>query len=154
MNDRRGWIATRVRLGWGSLAVGIAVIIAGVIAEMTITSSPYNLRIITGFGIMVTGVGVGVLVRYRAALRDELSARRLTAEERDERTMLIRMRAGNRAFWTSAALVYAGLMWSSSAANNGLPEPAGDALWYFLATATLVPFAVYIGSMLVDERAN
>jgi len=102
----------------------------------------------------MAGAGIGYLVRYRAAAADERAARRLSAEERDERTVMIRTRAGNRAYWASAGLVYAGLMWASFSANGSLPPLEGDTVWYYLAVATLVPLAVYIGSMLVDERAS
>ena len=113
---------------------------------------PYNFRIITGLGILLAGIGVGYLVRYGAALKDEQSARRLTVEERDERTVLIRARAGNRAYWVSTALVYIGLMWASFAANGSLPALTGDALWFFLAACVLIPFGVYIPSILIDQR--
>ena len=91
-------------------------------------------------------------MRYRAALKDEQSARRLNVEERDERTVLIRARAGNRAYWVSAALIYIGLMWASFAANGGLPPLTGNTLWFFLAAAVLFPFGVYVASILFDQR--
>jgi hypothetical protein len=152
MTDRTKWIVARVRPGWAFLAVGVLVGIAGVVIGAANAGSPVNFRIITGLGILSIGVGAGYLVRYRAALKDAESARRLMTEARDERTVMIRARAGSRAFWTSATLVYVGLMWSSFAANGGLPPLDGDTLWYFLATAVVVPFAIYVGSILVDER--
>jgi uncharacterized protein YjeT (DUF2065 family) len=152
MDSRTNWIATRVNLGWAFLTAGVLTGVAGVVARQAFTGSPYNLRIITGLGILLAGVGVAYLVRYRAALRDEQSARRIAAEERDERTLLIRARAGNRAYWASAALVYTGLMWASFAATGGLPPLSGDTLWYFLAASVLIPFGVYVASVLLDER--
>jgi hypothetical protein len=77
---------------------------------------------------------------------------RLTVEERDERTVLIRTRAGNRAYWVSTALIYLGLMWVSFAANGSLPALTGNTLWFFLAAGVLIPFGVYITSILVDQR--
>jgi hypothetical protein len=68
-------------------------------------------------GILLVGIEIGILVRYRAALKDEQFARRLTVKEQDERTVLIRARAGNRAYWVSAALIYIGLMWACLAVN-------------------------------------
>jgi hypothetical protein len=76
----------------------------------------------------------------------------VTVEEHDERTVLIRARAGNRAYWVSTALVYLGLMWASFASSGSLPVLGGDALWNFLAAAVLIPFAVYVASMMVDQR--
>jgi hypothetical protein len=144
-------VVARVRLGWALVAAGVLVGVTGAITELMYTG-PYNARILTGFGILLMGVGAGYLMRYRAALKDRDSARRVAAEVDDERVVMIRTRAGNRAFWVSTAFVYAGLTWSSFAANGGLPPLEGDTLWYFLAAATLVPFAVYVGSMFRDER--
>ncbi len=152
MSNSTNWMAARVRLGWILLAAGLLTGIAGVWAETQYGGLPFNTRIITGVGILLVGLGIANLVRYRAALNDERSARRITVEERDERSLLIRHRAGYRAFWAAFALVYAGLMWVSFAANGSLPEMSTDALWFFLAGCTVLPLGVYIASMLVDER--
>ena len=66
----------------------------------------------------MVGIGIGTLVHYRAGLKDEQFARRLTVEEWDERTVLIRAGAGTRAYWVFAALTYIGLMWTSLAING------------------------------------
>jgi hypothetical protein len=153
MNNRTNWISNRVRLGWLFLAAGIVVGGAGLYIESQFSYLPYNTRLITGLGILLIGIGVGYLVRYMPALKDSQSARRLSVEERDERTLLIRARAGNRAYWVSAALIYFGLVWSSFAANGSLPPLSGDSLWYFLAAAVLIPFGVYVASVLLDQRA-
>jgi hypothetical protein len=152
MNNRTKWISSKIRMGWMFLATGIIVAIMGIFAELQFAYLPYNFRIITGLGILSGGIGVGYLVRYRAALKDEQSAMRLTVEERDERTVLIRTRAGNRAYWVSTALIYLGLMWVSFAANGSLPALTGNTLWFFLAAGVLIPFGVYITSILVDQR--
>jgi len=152
MNNRTKWISSKIRMGWMFLATGIIVAIMGIFAELQFAYLPYNFRIITGLGILLGGIGVGYLVRYRAALKDEQSAMRLNVEERDERTVLIRTRAGNRAYWVSTALIYLGLMWVSFAANGSLPALTGNTLWFFLAVGVLIPFGVYITSILVDQR--
>ena len=153
MDNRTKWISTRIRIGWAFLAAGALAAAIGFFTAVQYVGRPYDYsRIITGLGILLAGIGIGYLVRYRAALKDEGSARHLTAEERDERLVLIRARAGNRAFWVSTLLVYAGLMWASFAANGRLPALGGDVLWYFLAAAVLIPFGVYAASILVDER--
>jgi hypothetical protein len=153
MNTHKKWIASRVRLGWALLILGILTIIAGIIFELNLTHLPYNFRLVTGLGILFAGGGIGYLVRYIAALKDAQSARRLAIEEQDERSVLIRTRAGNRAFWVSAALVYLGLLWASFASSGSLPALAGDVLWFFLAACVLVPFAVYIAGILLDQRS-
>jgi hypothetical protein len=152
MDNRMKWVSAKIRTGWIFLATGVFVAILGRFIEHQYSYLPYNLRIITGLGILLAGIGVGFLVRYWAALKDEQSAKRLTVEERDERTVLIRARAGNRAYWVSTVLVYTGLMWASFAANGGLSDLSGDVLWYFLVAAVLIPFGVYIVSILVDQQ--
>ena len=151
MNNQSNWISTRVRLGWALLAVGVVLAGMGVWLEFQYLYVENSFRILTGLGILLAGVGIGFLVRYRPALKDSLSARRLNAEEGDERTVLIRARAGNRAYWVSAALIYIGLMWVSFS-WGGLPEMGSNALWYYLAACVLIPFGVYIASILIDER--
>lgn len=151
MTDPRKWIATRVRLGWALLAAGS---VAGYFARWATAASPYNFQIIIGLSTLLMAFGVGFLFRYRAGLKDEGSARRLMTKARDERTVMLRIRAGNRAFWMSTVLVYAGLMWTSYAARGGLPVLSQDALWNFLAAAVVLPFAVYLGSILIDERTT
>lgn len=152
MDNRTKWISTRIRTGWTFLWAGVLVGASGIFAELQYAGLSYNYRIITGLGILLAGIGVGFLVRYKAAMKNEESARRLTVEERDERVVLIRARAGNRAYWVSTLLVYIGLMWASFAADGSLPALIGDALWYFLAAAVVIPFGVYVTSVIVDER--
>lgn len=153
MDSRTNWIMSKIRLGWILLAVGVMISLVGILFEMVYSHLVYNYRIITGLGILFIGIGIGYLVRYRSALKDEQSARRMKIEERDERTVMLRARAGNRAYWVSAALIYIGLMWASFAANGDLPELAGNTLWFFLAGCVLIPFGVYIASLLVDQRS-
>jgi len=152
MDKYAKWIAPRIRIGWVILAVGTAVCLSGILLELGNTNLSFNPAIITGLGILWVGIGVGIVVRYRAALVDEQAARRLTAAEMDERTVFIRARAGSRAYWVSMGLVYTGLMWVSFAANGDLPELSGDTLWYFLAACVIAPFGVYVLSMMVDQR--
>ncbi|MEN4013066.1 MAG: hypothetical protein AB1453_07235 [Chloroflexota bacterium] len=152
MSNSTNWIAARVRLGWIMLAAGLLTGFTGAWAPAQFAGLPFNFRIITGVGIFLVGMGAANIVRYRAALKDERSARRITIEEHDERSLLIRHRAGYRAFWAAFVLVYSGLMWVSFAADGSLPEMSADALWYFLAASALIPMGVYILSMVVDER--
>jgi len=154
MDNRTKWISTRIRQGWMFLVAGVLVALFGIIAELRYSDSPYNLRIITAIGILLLGIGVAYLIRYPVALKDEQTARRLAVEERDERTVLIRIRAGNRAYWVSAVFFYVGLMWASFAANGSLPDLSGDTLWYFLAAGVVIPFGIYIANILFDQRSS
>lgn len=152
MEKRNDWVKSKVRTGWTLLGIGLVVMVGEIIAERQFASSPYNLRILTGLGIVFAGLGVANLVRYAALLRDGQNARRIKAEEQDERNLLIRLRAGNRAYLTSAALIYAGLMWASFASNGDLPDLSGDVLWFFLAGCVILPFGVYAVSIIQDQK--
>ena len=152
MHKRYQTISNKVRLGWLLLALGALVVTIGIFTELQFAGSAYNYRLVTGLGIVLVGAGIGYLVRYRLALKNDQAARRLAIEEQDERTVLINSRAGQRAYWFSAALAYAGLLWVSFASHGSLPALSGDALWYFLAACVLAPFGVYVISLLVDQR--
>ena len=152
MTDRTTWLRIRVRAGWLLLTTGILVFAASVVLARANPDFPWNLRILGGVGIVFGGLGVGMLVRYRPAISNAEVARRLVVEERDERGVQIRQRAGQRAYWVSAILVYVGLMWASFASNGDLPALEGDVLWNSLVIALLVPLFVYFGSVVVDER--
>jgi hypothetical protein len=152
MTDRTSWLRTRVRAGWLLLACGLVVFVASLALARANPDFPWNLRILGGLGIVIGGVGGGLIFRYRPAISDDEAARRLVVEERDERGVLIRRRAGQRAYWMSALLVYVGLMWASFASNGDLPALEGDVLWNYLVVALAIPFCVYIGSVIVDEH--
>ncbi len=154
MNEQTQWLRVRARLGWLLLAGGLVLLAGSLVAARAYPDATFNFRIVGGLGILVVGIGLAFAVRYGVALRDEAAARRVIVEERDERSVTIRQRAGSRAYWTSAILVFAGLMWSSFAANGQLPQLEGDGLWNYLAAATLVPLAVYLGSVVLDERTS
>jgi peptidoglycan/LPS O-acetylase OafA/YrhL len=152
MTDRTTWLRTRVRAGWLLLACGILAFAASLVLARANPDFPWNLRILGGVGMVVGGLGVGLLVRYRPAMSNGEVARRLVVEERDERGVQIRQRAGQRAYWVSAILIYVGLMWASFASNGDLPALEGDLLWNCLVIAFLVPLFVYLGSVIADER--
>jgi hypothetical protein len=152
MTDRTSWLRIRVRAGWLLLACGILIFAASLVLERANPDFPWNLRILGGIGIAVGATGAGTLLRYRPAMSNDELARRLVVAELDERGVLIRRRAGERAYWASAILVFVGLMWASFASNGDLPALEGDLLWNCLVIAFLVPLFVYLGSVIVDER--
>lgn len=154
MDERRAWIAGRVRLGWAMVALGIGLVGLNIVLGAMNARTGANYNVVGGFGILATGFGIGWVVRYRPALSDEASARRIAVEERDERSVQIRTRAGNRAWILSAILVWVALMWSSMAGNVDLPPLTGDLLWWYLVVALSVPFLVYAGSVTLDERGS
>ncbi len=152
MNKHLEWINRQLWLGRILLIAGIIAGIAGILLSSLISGLQFNPKIITGLGILLVGMGIAYLVRYGAARRDIQTAKRLVSEERDERMLLHRARAGNRAYWASAALAYTGLMWVSFSENGSLPPLSIDALWYFLAAVVVLPFFIYAGSLMYDEK--
>jgi peptidoglycan/LPS O-acetylase OafA/YrhL len=152
MTDRTSWLRTRVRVGWLLLACGILVFAAWLVLKRANPDFPWDLRILGGIGIGIGAAGAGTLVRYLPAMSNDELARRLVVAELDERGVLIRRRAGERAYWASAILVFVGLMWASFASKGDLPALEGDLLWNCLVIALVIPFFVYIGSVIVYER--
>jgi hypothetical protein len=152
MDKKTVWMRQQLRLGQIALAAGLVLAITGIFLQLLPGGLPFNARIVTGLGILLVGVGIGYLVRYGAARRDPTAARRLASEAADERSQMIRARAGHRAYWFSTAIVYAGLMWVSFSANGSLPVMSQDALWYFLAGAVILPFIVYAASLVYDQQ--
>ncbi len=145
------YLQNRIRLGWGLIIGGVVIFTAGLALQL-LFSVPFNARIISGLGIFIFGLGIAQMMRYRAARGDRKAAARIANEERDERMQLIRGRAGNRAFWVSLAMTYIALMWLSFASSGSLPTPTQDGLWYYLAAAVVVPFMVYVASIVYDQN--
>jgi ABC-type uncharacterized transport system permease subunit len=152
MSNSTKWIGQKMRLGWLTLAFGLVVGLIGVALERMFIDLSFNTRIVTGVGIFLIGLGVANLVRYGLTRGDDQAARRLVVEERDERTQLLRARAGQRAYYISAALTYILLMWVSFADNGSLPALSNDALWLALAAMFLLPVGVYLVSIVIDQR--
>jgi hypothetical protein len=154
MDERRHWLQRRFWAGSLLLAAGLVVFIGSLVAPAVSPDTGFDFRIVGGLGIGLGGAGLGLAFRYGMGLLDDDTARRVVVDELDERYVLMRHRAGARAYWASALLVFGGLMWTSFAANGKLAPLEGDALWYFLAAALLVPFGVYAGSLIVDQRRS
>lgn len=151
MNKQTNWINSKNRTGRILVILGVLFTIAGIIAERTTVEPSFNLKIITGIGILLIGMGVANLVTYRIG-SNPIQVKRLAAEMQDERTVEIKARAGNRAFWISMLLIYGVLMWSSFSANGSLPRLSDDVMWFVLAGCVLVPFIVYISRIVVEQN--
>jgi len=154
MNNSKKWVKKRLISGWVAITIGIFISTFGVVSELIIVGVPWDFRLITGLGILLIGVGIGIIVRYKAGTKDDIAAKRIAIEDHDERNILIRAKAGNRAYWVSTVLIYIGLMWVSFVSNGSLPPINEDILWYFLAFATVVPFAVYLYNIIHEERSS
>ncbi|MFN8631004.1 MAG: hypothetical protein U0838_12020 [Chloroflexota bacterium] len=154
MDEQRAWIKGRVLTGWALVATGGAILAISLILRAANAFPGVNMGVIGGLGILALGFGIGLVAQYRRALHDEAAARRVIVAERDERTVGIKTRAGNRAWVVSAVITWLGLMWASLAANGNLPRLDGDVLWWFLVAALGIPFFVYAGSITYEERTS
>jgi len=152
MNNQTKWLNQKIRTGWFFIGLGILFILVGVYFEINYSYIPYNVSIITGLGILWLGIGIGLVVRYMAGKKGDQSAKRLMVEELDERNQLIRYRAGYRGFWVAIILVYIILMWLSMAANGSLPPIGKELLWYLQVLCVVIPFGVYLTSVLIDQK--
>ncbi|OJX37913.1 MAG: hypothetical protein BGO78_07655 [Chloroflexi bacterium 44-23] len=145
-------VQKRMKIGWSLLVIGLLVILTGILAEIFIQNQPFNLRSITGLGFVFIASGAGMLAKYRRAIKDETTARRMLVAAGDERTVIIRSRAGHSAFWVAMVITYALLQYVSFASNGSLPGLSEDQLWYILSGAVVIPFGVYVVGIMVGER--
>lgn len=150
MNNQQIYLKNRERIGWGLLILGVVLFAAGLVLQTRFVL-PFNARIISALGIFFAGLGLGQVLRYWSVQRNHQAAARLVNEERDERNRQIRAQAGYRAFWLSLVMTYTGLMWISFASNGSLPVVTPDGQWFYLAAAFVLPFSVYIGSIVIDQ---
>lgn len=152
MKSAKQTIQKRISLAWILLILGIVIFLTGILLEISVENKPFNLRIISGLGIVFLAAGAGMLVKYRQASKDETAARRLMIEAGDERVQMIRSKAGHRAFWTSMLITYLILLWVSFSSNGSLPVLTQDMLWYALSLAVLIPFGVYVSAIITGEK--
>lgn len=152
MKNPNNLIRKRYITGWILMVIGLLVLIIGILAELGVQSRPFNLRIITGFGFVLIFGGVGTVIRYRTALKDERAAKRILIDAADERTVMIRSKAGHRAFWVAMVITYALLLYVSFASSGSLPGLSEDLLWYILSATVVIPFGVYVAGILIGER--
>ena len=152
MRDPSKWIEGKQRTMRGLLGAGMLALLAGAALELWGKSLPFDPRILTGLGILLFGVGAAQFLTYRLMRGDSTAVSRKMVEERDERALMIRAQAGNRAFWVSLALGYIALMWASFADNGQLPALEGDVLWFYLVALVLIPFVVYLVSYVMGNN--
>lgn len=151
MSNTTNWMNRQQRLGWILLIAGILIGLIGLALPSLFGDLGFNTRIVTAIGILLLGIGISYLVRYRSYRADPQAAKRVLSSERDERMQMIRARAGSRAFWVSIALTYVLLMWESFADNGSLPALSDDLLWFALAAAFIIPMIVYIAGVAIEN---
>lgn len=152
MDNSTKWLKQKKSLGRILLVIGLLIALIGILLPKIVANLPFNNRIIIGVGILIVGFSIAPFVQYMTLKSDRESARKFVAEERDERTQMLRARAGSRAYVCSAALTAGGLIWVSLAFNDSLPQVSADALWYYLATLLILPLLVFIVSLAFDQN--
>jgi hypothetical protein len=152
MSDPSKWMAGKQRTMRGLLGAGMLCLLAGAALESWGRTLPFDPRILTGLGIFLFGVGAAQFLTYRLLRADNSAVSRTMVAERDERVVMIRAQAGNRAFWVSLVLGYVGLMWASFAGNGQLPALEGDVLWFYLVVLVMIPFVVYLVSYVMGTN--
>ena len=102
-----------------------------------------NNKLISALGLLATGVAIGVLVKYITLKRNPDVAKRVLAEESDERNQAIRDRAGSRGFEAAIGISALALI-IYSAVNIQAVQPDPDPLWWLLAFLVFIPLSVYV----------
>ena len=154
MDNHIKHIKKQQKTGYFLVGSGVVVMLVGIILTITISSPAFNLRIITGLGILLVGLGIARMVKYRLTATDPQSTARVVNTERDERLKLLRDRSGHRAYLVSAVMAYALLMWVSFADSGSLPRLSDDALWFALSAVVVLPAVVFMASYLYEDKHN
>jgi hypothetical protein len=136
---------------WGWLILGVILIVAGLALQFLMQVS-FNPRIVSGLGIFLAGTGGAELIYFYTLKKEPKTRQRLYNEEKDERSRMIRDRAGSRGFYGAMGMVFIGLMWVSFAGNGSLPTPSMDVLWFYLAATFCIPGLIYLGSIIYDQN--
>jgi hypothetical protein len=152
MSNELKWIQRQSRFGLAFLVAGLVVMALGISLERRMEPLPFDARSVTAAGILLLGIATAFLWRYFFGRRNPQAAARLANKANDERYRTIHARAGNRAYWISLILGYLGLAYVSRMESRAVPVLSVDALWYYLAALVVFPFAIYIVSLVYDEK--
>lgn len=143
------------KLFWGValIAAGLSLVVAGLLLPLLIpvNTLSFNPRLIPAAGVVLLGVGIASLVQYASIRLDPQTARQMLIESRDERSRLIRARAGNRAFWVSIIMTYIALLWVSLSVSGNIPALSDDGLTFLLVASVITPMIVYAVGLLYEQ---
>jgi hypothetical protein len=152
MDNLTQQIRNRLRLSKILIGVSLVVALCGIALTIYLPDLRFYVSFMTHAGFVFTGLGVGLTLRYRAALRGEVQARRLASAEFDERNRLLQGQAGYRAWWTAFALTALFLFWLVVGSQGWTPELSRNAVIYLAAICLFAPLFVYLGSYTWDSR--
>jgi hypothetical protein len=146
------------KLFWGValIATGLILVVAGLLLPLLVPvdTLSFNPRLIPAAGVVLLGVGIASLVQYASIRLDPQTARQMMIESRDERSRLIRARAGNRAFWVSIIMTYIVLLWVSLSVSGNIPALSNDGLTFLLVASVITPMIVYAVGLLYEQINN
>jgi len=142
----------QARMALTLFVLGGICVLTGIVFDDLVFFPVMNGKIILGIGIVLGGLSFAYIVRYIAFRKDPLTAQRLETNERDERTLSIRRRAGNGAFITSMILAGFFLIIYSLISYPVLAvQIEFDWVWFMLAVQVIVPMLVYITGLIRYE---
>jgi uncharacterized membrane protein len=142
----------QARMALTLFVLGGICILTGIFFDDIVFSPVMNGKIIMGIGIVLAGLSFAYIVRYIAFRKDPLTAQRMETNERDERTLSIRRRAGNGAFIASMILAGFSLFTYSLVSYPVLAvQIEFDWVWLMLAVQVIVPMLVYITGLVRYE---
>lgn len=150
MPDIRKQVKDRVSLGWNMLVCGTLWIGFGVLDTLQPGSSlmPPWFNLFTG--VIAVVYGFSLVRRNRPILRDEKALEREAARERDEREILMRLKAFRVAYGAMVTMCAIGITWTAVGSRFGFdPFSAMPWLW---GAALLIPLGTYHLSYQVVSR--
>jgi hypothetical protein len=142
--------------GLGLITAGLIVVAAGLLLPLLVPvdTLSFNPRLIPAAGVVLLGVGISFLVQYASIRLDPQTARQMLIDSRDERSRLLRARAGNRAFWVSIVMTYIVLLWVSLSNSGNIPVLSTDGLTFLLVASVIAPMLIYAAGLVYEQLHN
>lgn len=156
MSKQMSLVKSKLVLGLALLAAGLILVVAGLLLLrlVQVDTLGFNPRLIPAAGVVLLGVGMAFLAQYATTRLDPQAARQMLIDARDERSRLIRARAGNRAFWVSVPMTYIVLLWVSLSISGNIPALSDDALTFLLVLNVIAPVIVYAVGFFYEQFNN
>lgn len=142
--------------GVGLITTGLILVAAGLLLPLLVLvdTLSFNPKLIPAAGVVLLGIGIANLVQYASIRLDPQTARQMLIDTRDERSRLIRARAGNRAFWVSIVMTYIVLLWVSLSNSGNIPTLSNDGLTFLLVATVIAPMLVYTVGIFYEQLNN
>lgn len=135
------YFSKRLKISTAALVIGVLLIGAGITFSILQPEDASLRRWSVSLGFFFTGIGAVNFLRYRSVVQNPTAARRVELAEKDERSLMIRNRAGYSAYLLSMLISYGGLLIYSNLSQS---TQGFDFFWYYLAFAALAPSVFYI----------